>query len=208
MDDFGAKEKAEASNQNPEKIRARQPQEKRSPDGSETLAEAEASDKRKMIKPVHKRQKQCTDETKHAVCSSNKLRTRGRRPTLTKDQKRENKKQSCRRFRERKNAKHKELEEKCQELEKEKKTLEEEMKELMKQTGMEKEALQSEINSLKACMNSKEEELPEIVRADKLKREMSNDVNMLRMLNKVMEPNLQTLQQNILSQDNQVSSQR
>ncbi|XVE72368.1 hypothetical protein DITRI_Ditri11bG0033800 [Diplodiscus trichospermus] len=194
MDGFGAKKKAkaEALNRKPEKIRGRQQYLKRSPDESEKLAESEASDKPKMIgglQPMQKRQKQCTDETKHAEGSSNKPQKRGRKQKLSQDERHANKIQSGRKYRQKKAANNKALQEKYQELEKENEEL-----------RRKEEVQQSEIKSLK-------EELSEFsARVDKVGRQMSDEskkVNVVKMANKALEPGMQRLQQDLLNQDDE-----
>ncbi|XVF20931.1 hypothetical protein REPUB_Repub12eG0046300 [Reevesia pubescens] len=190
MEDFGAKEhaEAEASNHKAEKIRGCQP------------------------KPKQKRQKQSTDESGVCDPSSNEPGKRGRKRKLTTDERRENKLQRDRLYRKNKAAKTNALQEENQELEEKCKRLEEENKKLK-----EKEVQPSEMNSLKeefletrdqSCLSK--EELSEInARADRLAKEVSGEskkVNMVKLVNKALEPGMQQLQQNILNQDDQLNN--
>ncbi|XP_007049011.2 PREDICTED: uncharacterized protein LOC18612254 [Theobroma cacao] len=129
-----------------------------------------------------------------AMASGNKPAKKGGRQTkLTAAERHENKLESGRKYRRNKAAKNQSLQEKNQELEKENKRLEEENEKLKE----EKEMKQSEINTLK------EELLENIALADNLGREVSDQsekVNMVKMVNKALEPGMQQLQQNFLNQ--------
>ncbi|XP_021300722.1 uncharacterized protein LOC110429154 [Herrania umbratica] len=124
---------------------------------------------------------------------NNPAQKRGRQPKLTDAERHENKLESGRKYRRNKTAKNQALQEKNQELEKENKRLEEENEKLKE----EKEMKESEINSLK------EELLENIAQAENLGREVSDQsekVNMVKMVNKALEPGMQQLQQNFLNQ--------